>query len=75
MNCRRNAGPLLVAIVVGSTPASAQIFAATRAPNPCRPGGVLVTLRDGRRGRAHTVTPLEHPFPSANTSIINGERK
>ena len=74
MNCRRNADPLLLVIVTGSTPASAQIFAATRAPNPCRPG-VLVTLREGRRGCAQTVTPLEPPLPSANTSIINGERK
>jgi hypothetical protein len=75
MNCRCNAGLLLLAIVAGSTPASAQTFVATRAPNPCPPGGVVVRLPDGRQSCAQTSRRVEHPLPRASTSIINGERK
>jgi hypothetical protein len=50
MNCRRNAGPLLLAIVVGSTPASAQIFAATR--HRIHAGPAASWSRSGMAGEA-----------------------
>jgi hypothetical protein len=63
------------AILITAGGAFAQTYVATRAPNPCPPGGVVVTLADGRQACAQSVTPPENPLPKANTSIINGARK
>ena len=63
------------AMLITAAGASAQTYVATRAPNPCPPDGVVVTLPDSRRACAQGVTLPENPLPKANTSIINGARK
>jgi hypothetical protein len=62
-------------ILIAAASASAQTYVATRAPNPCPPGGIVVRLSDGRQACAQGVTTPENLLSKANTSIINGARK